>query len=309
MSVEATGYNILSGSISTDANNAQGIAILFDYIQDESSTIEADITDNWVESNYTLQDHIAIKPRMYRLRGCVGEVVYENTWAVLDALDSFQAQHPVLAKTLGAINTISSISGVVSNYTKAAINIAKQIESSYDRYKKVWQNFTKRNQFVNKRQKAVYAILQQMLQTRTPVKLSSLMFTLEPFIEGQYDKLYYLQSVSAHQGDNAYISDIEVTIKEFRIAATKTTKVDRKKYAGLIGTQKTSESNNGDAKGNPVPPETARKAVKISTEELKKRASTDTIREIAPKNPIKKFFYQINKNTKSYNKSVSAFHY
>ncbi len=295
MTVESTGYNILSGTITADSNNAQGVAILFDYIQDETSSVEADITDNWVESNYSIQDHIAIKPRMYRLRGCVGEVVFENTWAVLDALDNFQAQHPVLSKTIETVNTIGSISGITSNYTQTAINIAKQIESSYDRYKKVWQNFTKQNQFVNKRQKAVYAILQQMLQTRTPVKLSSLMYTLEPFIENQYDKMYYLQSVSAHQGENAYISDIEVTIKEFRIATTKTTKIDKNKYGGLVASQKTSEANNGDAKGNPVSPETAQKAVNSVAEKNKEVAKAALKGKPLAYNAAKTFYNSLQK--------------
>lgn len=271
MSIESSGYNILEGQVSTgnDANNTQQVAILFDYIQDETSSVEADITDNWVESNYSLQDHIAIKPRMYRLRGCVGEVVFENKWAVVDAVENLKNQHPVLAKTLSGVNAISGLSGVTSNYTSLAINAAKQIESSFDRYKNIWQNFTKANQFVNKRQKAVYAILQQILQTRTPVKLTSLMFTLEPFAENQYDKVFYLQSVSAHQADNAYISDIEVTIKEFRIATTKTTKVDKAKYAGIAATQKTAEANSGDAKGNPVTPEKAQAAVDSVGEKYK----------------------------------------
>jgi hypothetical protein len=232
---------------------------------------------------------------MYRLRGCVGEVVFENTWAVLDALDNFQAQHPVLSKTIETVNTIGSISGITSNYTQTAINIAKQIESSYDRYKKVWQNFTKQNQFVNKRQKAVYAILQQMLQTRTPVKLSSLMYTLEPFIENQYDKMYYLQSVSAHQGENAYISDIEVTIKEFRIATTKTTKIDKNKYGGLVASQKTSEANNGDAKGNPVSPETAQKAVNSVAEKNKEVAKAALKGKPLAYNAAKTFYNSLQK--------------
>lgn len=260
MTIENAGY-VLQGQISTTDNDAQKVAIFFDYIQDETSTVEADITDNWVESNYSLQDHIAIKPRMYRLRGCVGEVIYEDVYRFVEALEGFKNNHPILAKTVDTLNNVAGLSGIVSNYTRAAINLVKQLESSYDRYVKVWKNLTKRNQYVNKRQKAVYAILQQMLQNRIPVKLTGLMFNLEAFSEGQYDKLYYLQSVSAHQGETEYLSDIEVTIKEFRIATTKTTKVDKNKFAGITATQKTSEANNGTAKGDPVSSENSTKAI------------------------------------------------
>lgn len=281
MTLENAGY-VLEGQISTTAgNDAQRVAILFDYIQDETSSVEADITDNWVESNYSLQDHIAIKPRMYRLRGCVGEVIYEDVYKVVNALEGFKNNHPVLAKTVDTLSNVTGLSGVVSNYTRAAMNVAKQIESSFDRYAKVWKNLTKRNQFVNKRQKAVYAMLAQMLQNRIPVKLTGLMFNLEAFAEGQYDKMYYLQSVSAHQGDSAYISDIEVTIKEFRIAVTKTTKVDKNKYAGMTAAQKTSEAVNGIAKGDPVPSETATKAI----EKVESKAKT-TAKEALKGHPM-----------------------
>ena len=86
---------VLSGPTSMDVETTNNkysglwkyIAVLFDYIQDETSTVSADITDNWVESNYTLQDHIAIKPRIYRLRGCVGEVLYENVYKFLEKFE------------------------------------------------------------------------------------------------------------------------------------------------------------------------------------------------------------------------------
>ena len=255
--------NALQGTVlyTEDKNKDFEVAIYFDCIQDETSTAEASITDNWVESNYSIQDHIAVKPRIYRLRGCVGEVVYEDVSRFVEALSDLTANHPVLQKTVNALQPISALSGVVSNYTQAAINVVKQIESSYDRYKQIWKNFTKRNQYAGKRQKYVYAILNQMLQNRIPVKLTGLMFDFNPFVEGQYEKLYYIQSVSAHQGENAFISDIEVTIKEFRIASTSTTQVDKSKYAGIKASQSTSEAQNGLSKNQKVNTEKPLKAV------------------------------------------------
>lgn len=304
MTLENAGY-VLQGQISTAAGNeAQTVAILFDYIQDETSSVEADITDNWVESNYSLQDHIAIKPRMYRLRGCVGEVIYEDVYKVVNALEGFKNNHPVLAKTLDTLSNVTGLSGIVSNYTRAAMNVAKQLESSFDRYAKVWKNLTKQNQFVNKRQKAVYAMLAQMLQNRIPVKLTGLMFNLEAFAEGQYDKLYYLQSVSAHQGETEYISDIEVTIKEFRIAVTKTTKVDKNKYGGMAAVQKTSEAANGIAKGNPVSSDDAKKLIPV-TQADKARANTDSIKGLPSRNPIKRFYLNIQENNAKYGNQVN----
>lgn len=301
MTIENSGY-ILQGQISTTPNEAQRVAILFDYIQDETSSVEAEITDNWVESNYSLQDHIAIKPRMYRLRGCVGEVVYEDVYKVVDAVENFKSNHPVFTKTLDTLTNVPFVGGIVSNYTRAAMNIAKQIESSYDRYSKIWKNLRNGNQFLNKRQLSVYAMLTQMLQNRIPVKLTGMMYGPEIFWEGQYDKLYYLQSVSAHQGDSAYISDIEVTIKEFRIAVTKTTKVDKNKFGGIAATQKTAEANNGIARGIPIKEEIKQDLKNLSPADYDKKYGTI---QATPPNPIKKFFLNIQKNNDNYNNQVA----
>ena len=280
---------ILSGGVSKTDSKWEKIGILFDYIQDETSTVEADITDNWVESNYTLQDHIAIKPRIYRIRGCVGEVLYENIYRAIDKYEDFKANHSVFNKTVDTINNIASLSGFVSNYTRAAINVVKQIESSFDRYKKVFDNFTKANQIRGKRQAVLYEILVYMMQNRVPVKLTKLAFGEEIIPEFYtYDKNYFIQSVSAHQGDNAFISDIEVTIKEIRVAVTKTTKVDSKKFGGYAATQKTEQASNGLAKGENIKTSTGSTA---SVGDILKKA--ETITQGPPRNPIKKFFWNI----------------
>lgn len=264
---------VVSGSIDADTtiNKYSGlwkyIAILFDYIQDETSTVSADITDNWVESNYTLQDHIAIKPRIYRLRGCVGEVLYENVYKFLEKFEEEKIKHPVFSKTIDTVNTISSLSGTVSNYTRAAINVVKQIESSYDRYKKIYDNFTKANQLQGKRQAILYEMLVYMMQNRLPVHLTNLAFGDEVLKElYTYEKNYFIQSVSAHQGNNAYISDIEVTVKEIRVAVTKTTKVDSKQYSGIVAN--TVEADNGLAKNSVIDTNSIMDAVKESAKAI-----------------------------------------
>lgn len=249
---------ILTGGVEkTDTGNInpkwQNIGILFDYIQDETSTVEAEITDNWVESNWTYQDHIAIKPRIYRVRGCVGEVIHENISAYLNTFDDFKQKHPVFQKTMGVVNGISMFSGTVSNYTQAAMNLVEQVESSIDRYKNIYNNFTKSNQIRGKRQATLYETLVYMMQNRVPVKLTKLAFGEEISPKSYpYDKQFFIQSVSARQGDNAFISDIEVVIKEIRIAVTTLTKVDSSQYAGFEAVAKTEQSNTGTANGEEV---------------------------------------------------------
>lgn len=243
----------LTGGIVKTQELDHNIAIIFDYIEDETSTIEAAITDNFVETNHSVQDHIAIKPKIYRLRGCVGEVVYQNQFIWIENINNKIAQNTVLQKTIDALKPIPVISGIVSNYTQAAINIVNQLESSYNRYRKMFDNFKNVNEFRNVRQKKVVAYLNQLLQQRIPVEIESLKFD-STFEEGQYHHLFYLQSVSAHQGNNDFISDIEITVKEIRMATTKVVDLNKNKLGTITASmiQKQPEVNEGVANGEEV---------------------------------------------------------
>ena len=215
----------------------KGIIVLFTFIEDETSTVEASITDNFVESNHAVQDHIAIKPRIYRLRGCVGEVVYKGSTEWINAISSKINSNPVLSKTINAMKPINAISGVVSSATQSAINIVNQLESSYNRYKKMIEdNFlsARQRKLLNKMQESTVADLNRILELRIPVNLKGLKFETTLTKGDNYKRVYYLQSVSAHQGSNNFISDIEVTIKEFRIATTEVVLLDKNQYGGLI---------------------------------------------------------------------------
>lgn len=239
----------------------EGVAIFFTYIEDETSTVEASITDNWVETNHTIQDHIAVKPRIYRLRGCVGEVTYVGSTNWLEKINQRINQNPVLQKTINALKPIAAISGVVSNATSSAIAIVNQLEASYNRYKKMIEdNFiaSKQRQILNQKQQKTVAYLNRILETRTEVTLKGLKFE-ETLTKGDnYERKYYLQSVAAHQGNNDFITDIEVTIKEFRIASVKTTALDTK-YAKPYNLQASPQIDQGQAQGQEPPAQSTQK--------------------------------------------------
>lgn len=256
MTIEESNYKLTGGVAVTTTVEKEGwdgnVAIFFDYISDETNTGEASITDNYVESGYSIQDHITIKPRVYRLRGYVGEVVFKNTskWTGKLFSEDFLKNHPIWAKTTQIIKPINALSGIVSNYTQAAINVVDQVESSFNRYKQIYNAFRDKNQeFVGKRQKAVNSILLNILEQRRPIKIIDLQFDKVSIdnIKFEEDKTYFIQSVSSHQGDNAFISDYEVVIKEFRIVSAKTTKVDKSQFAGDLASEKTTTANNGKA--------------------------------------------------------------
>lgn len=235
----------------------KGVAILFTFIDDETSTAEASITDNFVESNHAVQDHIAIKPRIYRLRGCVGEVVYQGSTNWIEAISSKINSNPILKKTITTMKPIGAISGVVSSATQSAINIVNQLESSYNRYKKMIEdNFltARQRKLLNKMQESTVADLNRILELRIPVNLKGLKFETTLTEGDNYKRVYYLQSVSAHQGSNNFISDIEVTIKEFRIATTEVVALDKEKYGALsVSAEQKQSEQNVTVQGEKVP--------------------------------------------------------
>jgi hypothetical protein len=235
----------------------KGIAIFFTYLDDETITSEAAITDNFVETNHAVQDHIAIKPRIYRLRGCIGEVTYRGSNEWLKSLNNKINSNPVLKKTFDAMKPISAISGYVGNATQSAINIVNQLESSYNRYKKLIEdNFitARQRKLTNKMQETTVAYLNRILELRIPVSLKGLKFETTLNEGNDYKRLYYLQSVSSHQGSNNYITDIEITIKEFRVATTKIVDLDKEKY-GMVSPKAVidqPEVNKGDFRAQDV---------------------------------------------------------
>lgn len=239
-------------SITTQIDE-KGVAILFTFIDDETSVLEAAITDNYVETNYAQQDHIAIKPRIYRLRGCIGEVVYKGSTEWNDWITDEISNHPVLQKTLDFLQPILAVSGVVNSAVQSARNVINQLESSYNRYKKMVQNLfiTRQNQLTGQMQETVVADLNRILELRVPVNLKGLKFEKTLDKGNNYQRTYYLQSVSAHQGSNNFISDVEVTIKEFRIATTDVVALDPQQYGAFkidtSANQKSSEVNEGTA--------------------------------------------------------------
>ena len=51
---------------------------IFDTVISEEYTRQADITDQYVENNSTIQDHYAIKPAELTIKGFVAEVTYQR---------------------------------------------------------------------------------------------------------------------------------------------------------------------------------------------------------------------------------------
>lgn len=261
------GNIVIEGNVSKEGGS---VVFFFSYLNEESVSLQADITDNFVETNYAVQDHIALKPRTIRLKGLVGEIVFKKSENAIT--NDFLEKQLMIARTQNQsfLNTISnntllnSLIPTLGNYTDAAIRISKQVMSSIQRYQGLWRSFkrliSKNNLLITTpytpnvnydEQKKVLEDITSLFNNRVPVTLADFAYWQEGnSIDTSH---WYIQAINIRQGDSLYMSDLEIVLKEIRIAETKTTKVDNKKYANP--TIKTSDSDKGAASKAPSNPE------------------------------------------------------
>ena len=250
----------LIGGITLNDTNLDVYAY-FDFIEDESKTAETQITDNFVESNYAIQDHIAIRPKIYRLRGYVGEVIYTKPEYFLNWLLNL-IPSSALSKISNIFKLGSSLSPIVGSYTKSAIQVVNQLNDSFDRYKKIIENFTGENELINKRQNVCNSILFYLMDNRIPISIKGLAF--ERKYGKEYNSQYYIQSIQAHQGSNRFQSDFEVVLKEIRIATTKVSDVKKVAETKANAIQSTDIINTGKASKIKAPTDTEKAFQKVT---------------------------------------------
>lgn len=289
-----------------------GTAVFFfDILTDESVSLQADITDNFVETNYSVQDHIAIKPRTVRLKGLVGEVTWQDYHNQPD-LDLFLEKQLEIARTqngnfLDTIANMTMLNGLfptLGNYTNSAVKISNQIMSSYDRYKGIYTQFRRlksKNDIMPVssayeesepiKQKQVLDKLTQIFNERLPVSLVNMAY----YEAGNEidNALWHIQAINIRQSDSAYISDLEISLKEVRIAQTKYTKVNEKTYAN--STDKTQPANNNDVSKAPTNPQELKQVIEKKEQEAKENTKNALSKHPVIKGLVKGIYFGIKK--------------
>lgn len=212
------------------------ITYFFDVIQSHRLQMQSQITDYWLENGTTVQDTINISPLIITLSGLVGEVVYSAPHSFNDAIkDKLSSMFPSVSK-FNLSNKLSSIGAIipqVDNYTHLAQNAVNYIESSYNRYKKVWDNLTSSGtQPIQKtRQEQVFDMFNSYWKNRVALTVKT------PY--GIFEDMY-IQNVSLEQGETNTVSQLSVTLKQLSFAEVKFTTADptvMEKYNSSARTQ------------------------------------------------------------------------
>lgn len=202
---------------------------IFDTRGDEEVVLESDITDNWVEDNSTMQDHIGLKPETITLSGYVGELT--NT-----PREKEQAYY----ETASSIN--QAITPLLPNLTTQSQYIFNRVQETYDVYNKANKTVERIENTLAKipvpqeasKQQQAFGKFYEMWKTR---QLSTV---YTPF--GAYNSMA-IEKVTAKQSeDGVYVSEFSVTFKKVRIAkAIYTTK----KQAGRAAKTLSKEVDKG----------------------------------------------------------------
>lgn len=184
--------------------NAFGLAgFLFDIEGEGRAELRSEITDHYLEDNTAIQDHIAVRPKRFTLKGYVGEVVFRqdessNTFLqkAVQKLTVLNGVLPVLsaatqqAKSILDSGSLSSLP--LSGLPQAAdyFSIAKNMTSGTTKQQQAYQYF-----------KALWE--QKILfSVQTPFEFVANMA---------------IESITAIQSENSkYISDFSIVLKQIR---------------------------------------------------------------------------------------------
>ncbi len=184
---------------------------LFDLPDTESVTLSADMTDHYTEDNSFLQDHRVIKPAQITISGFVGELVYKKPTGLLGVISAIGNRLNAVGAFLGdqtpqAVQLAQKAAAQAQAAIGAASNTVGKAKSLIGAFKGAEPEPTKQ-QVAYKELESLFRE-SRMLTLQTPWNFfDNLMITFIGFSQG-----------SESEG----MSDIQITLKEIRIARTKT---------------------------------------------------------------------------------------
>ena len=215
-----------------------GIAgFAFDIFEEHKVDLQSDITDHYVEDNSAIQDQIANKPLKFTLRGFVGELIDERAdpkseiQEITEKLTIINSYIPVVTGAARQVNNLIQN----RNTNTTAQNLEDGIGTGVDLYK----SFKELNP-PDSRQAKAYNFFKALRDAKQLVGVDT------PF---GFVRDMAIENLVAVQGDNAYITDFSITLKQIRTATTQLVDFDETQYQGRTQNQKAEEADQGKAEG------------------------------------------------------------
>lgn len=186
-------------------NIESAMGVYFDIVQEHSISLQSQITDNWMENNVVINDHVANQPLIVSLRGLSGELIYEpsENGGAQAWINDF-AKNKLGASNINKLGALASLYPPVDNVTQVAKNAISYVEASVKRYKKVIDTFRSSGR-KQERLRKIYQDLSALRENKTPL------FVQTPY--GSFDNMF-IQGLILRQANQNYITDIELTLKQ-----------------------------------------------------------------------------------------------
>lgn len=231
--------NIVPAALFTRSSTAQLPQIYlfaqFGLAQGAEIGQQSQITTHYTEQNNHVNDHWAVNPLTYNLKGLIGELIYSApiTWANA----SPYATSPVY-------QVLSILSPTMDNATRSAYNIYQQTQATAERYRQTVRNALS-NIGVIKTQTQQTNQQYVLRQLRSLELNRQLVAILTPY--GWYENMAPI-NVRMSQNNQRYVSDLTIDFQEWRnvgdLAQRAATKQEKE---GMARLQQAIEQNNGKA--------------------------------------------------------------
>ena len=242
-----------------------GSEIVFGVIKTHKASLGAKITDNYVENNFAIHDHIAFSPTIVTLSGFVGDLMLKSDEAVQQAQDELaqvklrQAQSANMLKLSNYLDPTSIASQKLSaitlmypplnNLMQRAVQIYDQVSSFggnavdrlFDKY------YNQNNATIVNRQanpdkpqiEKAYEQVESTFYSRLPNTV------LTPW--ATYKNMY-IQAIEVTQDELNHIIDLSVTFKQLKVASVEYGKVDENIRASYNADAAAQADNMGKAR-------------------------------------------------------------
>lgn len=225
-----------------DSNGPVDIELYFDIVEEHSLSLQSQITDNWLENNSAMSDHIANQPLTISLRGFAGEVVYVPTegWGTKSEGWTRYLRDRLPANQIKKLSAIEGLLPPVSNITQIAKNALITVENSFNRYKKIYQTLKTDHSANQTRLRQIFNNLNDIRNSKTALLVQTPYATFSDM---------YIQSLVLRQGNQNFITDIELSLKQVYFTETETTQVNKENRENCNFIQRETVENHGVVQG------------------------------------------------------------
>lgn len=246
--------NNLTGAVVAEANKEKDKPFIayFDIIKEHTISFSNSITDYYLEDNTAIQDHISHAPLTITLSGMRGELTY--TPSDTDIQKELQTAKAITVSRdrltqASKLRPLNMFLPPVSNAMSLARNVATYVANSIARYDGIFKSWSNTNYGLNQYQGIGFSQTNTKLE-EVCAKLRSLSANNTALIvQTPYQSFQdmYIESVTLTQGEQNYVTDIQVTLKQLRFAEVTTTKPDENVMSQYTAYQRVKDEQNGKA--------------------------------------------------------------